>query len=152
MTDILIDTNILMHANNNHENTQGDCIALLEYLLSSSEMICVDNEIDLDKSMILHEYYDNLKTHGTAGRNFIERMLRLKRFKPVTRQTEHRVTKIINQHINRDKHVDKIFIKTTYNSADKTFVSHDYEDFQDHKRVFFKRTLNINIIQARDLL
>jgi hypothetical protein len=141
-----------MHASNNQEITQGDCIELLKYLLSSSEVICVDKEINVDKSMILHEYYDHLKTHGTAGRNFIEKILKQKRFKPVRRKTEHRVTKIIDQHINRDEHVDKMFIRITYNSEDKTFVSDDFNDFQDAKRVFFKRTLNINVIQARDLL
>jgi hypothetical protein len=152
MNDILIDTNILMHANNSHEKVQGDCIALLEYLLTSSELICIDKEINIDRSMILHEYFDNLKTPGTLGRNFIEKILNQKRFKPISRHTEHRVTKIVNQHINRDKHVDKIFIKATYNSEDKTLVSHDYEDFQDAKRDFFRRYLNIHIIQAKEVL
>jgi len=152
MTDILIDTNILMHANNTKERTQPICVDLINYLVSSTEMICIDESIDINISMILHEYCENLKTPGTTGRNFIEKILKQKRFKPISRQVEHRVAKIINQHIDRNEHVDKIFVKITYKSNDKTFVSHDFKDFRDSKRVYFKSSLDINILTANDIL
>lgn len=152
LSDITIDTNILMHANNTNEIKQGDCIALLNYLLASSEMICIDEEVNIDKSRILHEYVDKLRTHGTTGRNFIEKIFKQKRFKPISKRTDHRITKIINQHINRNKQTDKIFIKITYNSIDKTLVSHDFEDFHKNNRKILKRMMNINILEAKDII
>ena len=152
MTDILIDTNILMHANNTLEPRQEDCIKLIAYLLNSNESICIDEAVDVDKSLILHEYFDNLKTHGTTGRNFIEKLLRQKRFNPISRQTDPRIARIINQHMNRDKHVDKVFLKIAVKSTEKTIVSHDYEDFQAPKREYFRRNLDLDILDADQAL
>jgi hypothetical protein len=152
MTDLLIDTNILMHANNDHERSQRMCIDLINYLLSSTENLCVDEDLDINKSLILHEYFDKLRTPDTTGRSFIIRLLQQKRVTPIPRKCEQRVTKIINQHINRDKHVDKVFVKITHKSNDKIFVSHDFEDFQIPKREYFKTTLDISIVSAEEIL
>lgn len=151
IVDIVIDTNILMHANNNEEATQEDCIALINYLLNSTELVCIDTAIDVNQSRILHEYIDKLRTPGTTGRNFVERMLQWQRFKPVSKSVNQRKTKIINQNINHNKNEDKIFVKVTCNSVEKLLVSHDFEDFQNWKRDLFNDELEIQIVTASEI-
>ena len=155
LNDIVIDTNILMHANNSQEPSQADCINLIQNLLSSEVKLCLDEGLDVNeaknKSRIWHEYMDNLRTHGTTGRSFLEKILQQKRIKEISKRVTPRTIKLINQTINHDKPVDKIFIKVTCNSGEKLFVTHDTEDFPDWKRVHYNRNLNIKLVYAHEI-
>lgn len=70
LEDLVIDTNVLMHANNSKEERQEDTIKFLKKLLASDTFICVDEGFDPDeaknKSKIIGEYYQYLAV-GSFG-------------------------------------------------------------------------------------
>lgn len=152
LNDIVIDTNILMHANNHEAISQGECIKVINYLLTSSELICVDTAVDVNRSFILNEYFSNLRTPGTAGRAFIEQMLKTGRFKAVSKSAGSRATGLINRTMNNNKQTDKTFLKVTYNSIDKTFVTEDFEDFTQDKRNMYADELEITLLTAHEAI
>jgi len=151
MPDIVIDTNVLKHANNTKEHRQKHAIELITYLLSSNEFICLDEGFSLNESLnkshIGNEYITHLKV-GMLGYSFLVKIALEKRIKEVPKSTELAISKVINQKIRNLK--DRVFLKVTNNAAGKTLISHDFTDISLTKRDFFRENLTIVVIEASE--
>ena len=150
--DLVVDTNVLVHASNDEEERQIDSVQLINYLLGSTELICVDTGFDtnetLNKSYVGYEYLKHLK-NGMLGYAFVVQMAQTRRICEVTRQTKAHTNRAINQCMSNNH--DRVFIKVAINSNDKILITHDFTDFAASKRTHLKKTFGIEVLVAGDL-
>lgn len=153
INDVVIDTNVLVHAQNPKEQRFVDSTNLIDTIIDSNTSLCVDegfSEIESkNRSAISAEYLNNLR-FGSAGLNLIVQLSSQDRIKQLKKRAPNPISRQINQ-ILRNK-TDRIFLNVAYNSDEKVFVSHDYKDFQPPKRCKIYSTLNIRVIEACDCL
>lgn len=151
--DLVIDTNVLVHANNEKEKRQQESFDLLTYLIGSTESIYLDEGFDLNetlnKSYIGYEYLKHLK-FGMLGYVLITVLAQSKRIREVPDKVHAHTSKCINQCMQNNH--DRVFIKVTINSPDKVLVTHDFTDFSKSKRKHLKKTVGIDILVASDLV
>ncbi|MCH8902674.1 MAG: hypothetical protein IIA45_01995 [Bacteroidetes bacterium] len=149
LKDIVLDTNVLEHADNSLEKRNTASIMLLYSVNSSSVKLCLDwntkKSFDVAQSIIWTQYLERLNPM-MQGYKMLEYLLKNKRIKPVSRNVALNVNKIIIQRIKDPQ--DKVFVKVVHGSISKVLVSHDFRDFQIAKRKFFKKKLKISIITA----
>jgi hypothetical protein len=149
MEDIVLDTNILMHASNPQELRCTASKHLGQILLNGKTRIVVDEGFDPDmsknKSMIGHEYFSNI-TFGSFAFALILKLVSEQRVVGVVKSPGMRAKKIVMQRIR--KPIDRVFVYVTCNSQERTFVSHDFEDFPEEKRLYLRRELGIAVVTA----
>lgn len=153
LTDIVLDTNVLVHATTGDAKFQGMSIKLLEYLNGSTELICVDEGFSIEddnSSLIGSEYFKHLK-NGMIGYSFVVSILQSRRIKECPAGIPAHVSQKVNQCISHEKPRDKTFIRIAFNSIDKVLVSHDYEDFDSKKRKYIKREFGVCIVDADEV-
>ena len=148
--DIVIDTNVLMHAGNPDQDYFEDAVSFLTTLQKKSILLCVDEGFDLDeaknRSLIGGEYLTHLR-FGSAGYNVIAVLAASRRIKECSKRVEARTRKKIDQLIRNPR--DKTFVRVTCNSVSKILISHDNEDFPVSKRKLLKREIEVQIFTAR---
>ena len=153
LNDIVIDTNVLLHAQNPNEKRFEDSSNFINKILEKKTSLCMDEGFSEDesknKSIIGCEYLSNLQ-FGSIGLNLIVQLAHQQRIKQLTKKAPKRIVRKINQLIINK--IDRVFLKVAYNSDEKTLVSHDYTDFQITKRQFILTDLQIQVIEACDCL
>ncbi len=151
--DVVIDTNVLMHAQDSTCDKFNDANVFLTALGASATVICVDAgftwEEASNRSLIGQEYLAHLQ-HGSTAYSLVEEMARSGRVVEVDRKVGDYQRKQINQLIRSEKARDKTFLRVAVNSHEQILVSHDYEDFQPAKRATIRARLGVSIIEARD--
>ncbi len=151
MIDIVIDTCVLVHANNPGSGYQEASIELIERLLNKSTKIVVDEDFNLENpssSYIAKEYSEHLN-NTMLGFYFLAHIGRSGRLKFTSKKTNYAFIKFIVQNVSNKK--DHLFLKITYNSTEKILASHDYQDYHKSKRILFKREHKIYILDAKDV-
>jgi predicted nucleic acid-binding protein len=152
MIDVVIDTCTLAHANNPESGYQDHSIELINKLFLNNTLITVDEGVGLDetsnRSYIGLEYLENL-TPGMLGYSFLQFMANNQRFEFVSSKIPNSTKSYIEQIIRNKK--DRMFLRVTLNSQEKTLISHDYEDYQESKRVRFRREIEISIVEAETI-
>lgn len=152
-TDLVIDTNVLVHASSGDAIRQEESVDLLTYLLSSTELICLDPEYTghetTNTSYIGHEYLNHLK-FGMLGYAFLTSMAQNQRILEISSSVPVAITRKINQCMANNH--DRVFIKVAINSNNKTLVTHDFTDFADAKRKHLKKTFQIIVVVASEYL
>jgi hypothetical protein len=139
--DVVIDTNVLVHASNCNYEKQQDCIDFINSIMSSSEFMCIDEY----GGTIVGEYKRHLKP-GMMGHTLFFKLIKDKRIKEIDRSIDAAINKKINQ--SGIIKSDRVFVRITYKSEDKILVSHDFDDFTNGRRNTFKKQLNILIIES----
>jgi len=152
--DIVIDTNVLVHANNQENEHFESSNKFIHALFQSECKLCVDENFDIDesknKSYIFSEYL-NFLTHGTLGFTLLFHMATNNRIKPISKKiTEKSVGRKINQYV-KDK-TDRCFVKVALNSQEKILVSHDYRAISASNRPRLKSELEIIVFNAADYI
>lgn len=154
LTDIVVDTNVLMHASDSKQAKQQDSIDLLNYLTKSTELICVDSGFtwdDSNRSLIGAEYRKHIK-NGMLAYAFLVKIFSSKRNKELALSTvPPNITKKVNQCISHKKPRDKTFLKVAYLSSSKTLVTHDQEDFNYKKRKHLSDTFGVSALDAEQV-
>jgi hypothetical protein len=149
IADIVVDTNVWVHANNANEQRQEHAIALAKALLEAATGLCIDDGFDLEpaknRSTIGAEYLNNLRA-GMLGYEVVVALAKAGRIKLISRNAPAATSQKINQLIR--KPIDRAFLRVAFNSSSKILVSHDFEDFQAAKRAHIRQTLKIRIIEA----
>ena len=152
LADLVVDTNVLLHAENPEEDCFAAAIDLLEEILGSETRLCVDNRFDLDKgrnrSMIGWEYLNHLR-FGSYAFTFLATMLREQRVIGVPRFPERRRKRIIFRLVGPSR--DRTFVGVTCNSHENVLVSHDFRDFGRTKRSTLDRLLGVTVCCSVDL-
>jgi len=153
LSDIVIDTNVLLHAQDPNETRFENSSNLINKILEENTSLCIDEGFSenesKNKSIIGREYLYNLQP-GSIGQNLIVQLALQQRIKQLTKRAPERIVRKINQ-IIRNK-IDRVFLNVAYNSDEKTLVSHDYTDFRITKRQFILTELQIKVIEACDCL
>lgn len=152
MRDIVIDTNVLMHADNVSSRRDAESLRLLCSVLASTTQLCVDARhsgtgFDADASLIMQEYIDRLNGAGT-GVHFIAQMASEGRISYLSREVEQRVTRWINQRIGNTR--DRTFLRVAKNSEEKVLVSHDFKDFGRAMRRAISNELDLAVVDASE--
>ncbi len=144
--DIVIDTNVLVHAGNPNVKCFSASLQLLKNILDSEFSICVDEGSNPDrqknKSLICHEYLEKLR-FGSFAFSFLTNLFQNKRVIEKAKNPGRKKKKIIEQTIRNRR--DRTFICVTCNSSNGLFASNDFEDFQRPKRAVLKSKLGILI-------
>ena len=149
--DIVLDTNVLVHAGNPSVAHFTQSVNFLNKYLNTKTLLCVDEGFDFDqsknRSLIGHEYIKYLRA-GSFGYNVIVTVATSLRIKPCSRNTTTKNRKKINQLVRNKR--DRTFLRVTCNSDSKIFTSHDYTDFPNNKRRDFYSEIKIRIFSAQE--
>lgn len=152
LTDVVVDTNVILHADNKNEQRRAASIKFLKTLVDSKTKICVDNGFYLieskNRSLIGQEYLNHLVS-GTLGYAVITELALYGRINMVSRKVENKISRSINKLISNKS--DRTFLKVAYNSIDKVLASHDYCDFDANKRQQIKKIFNV-IVDSADAI
>ena len=153
MDDLVIDTNVWVHAQNPAETRFDSSVDLLKLLLESEVTICVDVGYDLNESKnasaICCEYFKHI-SYGSIGLAIFVQLASSGKIKQLQKRSKQNISRKINQLVANK--VDRIFLNVAYNSEDKYLVSHDYRDFQIRKRKTIKKDLTISIVEAEHMV
>lgn len=149
LEDIVIDTNVLLHAQNPDESRFSDARQLIEQILECTTSLCIDRGFDIsparNQSKIGAEYLDKLQP-GSLGFILIVNLVESFRLKQTDRLPPRDISRAINQLIRKPR--DRTFLGVSYNSTERMLVSHDYQDFQQAKRVVIRRNFGVKVVDA----
>lgn len=152
MTDLVVDTCTLVHANSETQY-QEYSIEFISKLLLNQTLLIVDEGFDLNevnnRSYIGLEYIKHLAP-GMLGHSLLQHLAINNRFKFVSNRVPNATKKRIEQLIRNKK--DRMFLRISLNSEEKKLVSHDYTDYQKSKRKTVKREMGVEIIDASEVI
>ena len=153
-TDIVIDTCILVQANNPRDRYFEASVDLLESVVGQeSLLLCMDPGYSMEarnKSHIFQEYRENLSPVVWTTALFAA-LFSSRRVKDVPRKVPNDVRLKVNKLIKKEKPRDRTFLKVAYNSTDRILVTHDGEDFPDSKRPKIKSQLAVDVLDAAEV-
>lgn len=149
LADLVLDTNVLMHAGNPSDQNFESAKIFLETLLSVSTVLCVEKGFSPDTarnhSKIMAEYLTHLRA-GTLGMAVIQTLAAKSRIKGVERTVSQREAKKIIQMVS-DKS-DRVFVRVALNTEELVLVSHDFACFTANVRYSLKREIGVSIIDC----
>lgn len=149
LVDLVVDTNVLLHADDPRQSQQTVAYNLLQDLLSCGTALCVDDGFDIDEarnaSLIGGEYFERLSATHTATA-VIAHLFATGRVKFVSRSVPTPVKKCIEQCVRKKR--DRTFLAVAHNSTERILCSHDFEDMQEAKRKHLKSTTAVVVLAA----
>ncbi|TCK68479.1 hypothetical protein [Acidipila rosea] len=149
LTDIVIDTNIFLHAENQQEQRQASCQMLIELLNDGESKLCVDEGFDLEesknRSIIGREYIAHLRD-GSLGYALVGYLARTGRVAMLPRKVPQAAKRHILQQIPDGP--DRTFVFIAHNSDEKVLVSHDFNDIPPTVRQRIKNAIDVCIVDA----
>lgn len=152
MTDIVIDTCTLVHAENPQSPYFENSIEFITKMFANQTLCTVDEGFSLNEteneSYIALEYMKHLQP-GSLGSNLIIHLAQRKRLDFVSNKIPNNDKNYIEQIIRNKK--DRYFLRVAYNSGEKTLASHDFTDYQKRKRKVIKKSLDIMIVTAEEI-
>lgn len=153
MADIVIDTNVLMHADDPRLGKYRETsIQLQKAMRGDIRDLCVDEGFHTDpnknRSLIATEYFANLQP-GTTGHTTLMFLAQEERIKIVGTKVEPSAARRLRRIRTRR---DRTFVRVALNSDDRLFVSHDFQDFPKIRRRELQATLGISIKTAAEAI
>ncbi|MER3328517.1 MAG: hypothetical protein RIF34_02980, partial [Candidatus Kapaibacterium sp.] len=150
--DLVIDTCTLKHASDPKSKYFEHSIEFINKMFQNHLLCTVDEgfvwDETLNQSYIGLEYLKHLQP-GTLGYNLIVHLASSQRLDFVPNKIPNNHKRYIEQIIRNKK--DRMFLRVTYNSTDKTLASHDFTDYQKRKRKTIKKELNLRIETAEEI-
>jgi hypothetical protein len=149
LADIVLDTNVLVHADNLQEPRRQDCCELIAEMTNCTTHLCLDEGFDLNeannKSIIGSEYAKHLR-FGMVGFALVSHLARSMRLK----QLSHRVPQNVARQIMTQvpKGPDRIFLKIAFNSNAKTLACHDFNDVPATVRARLRQSIGLHVLDA----
>lgn len=152
LPDVVVDTNVLMHADDDRQTHQEDARALLQDLLDGRTFLCVDEgfaiEEGANRSLIGGEYFQRLNATHTAmavlAQLFAGGAVRL-----VSKTVPRGVKKHLEQTIRNKR--DRTFLAVAHNSQGHVLCSHDSQDMQEGKRGFLKAKVDVDVLFVHEV-
>jgi len=149
LVDIVLDTNVLMHAHNPEELRHDTCRELVQEMTTCATHLCVDEGFDLkeanNRSIIGSEYIKHLG-FGTVGHALIAHLAKSLRVKYVSPRVPQNVSKKILQQVRKGP--DRTFLKVAFNSNDKTLACHDFNDVPEGVRIRLREAVGLRIVDS----
>jgi predicted nucleic acid-binding protein len=126
LVDVVIDTDVLMHAENEESADQEPSRRLIRRLLNSETRLCFDEGFNAEeaknRSAIAGEYFERLP-HGALGLALVLERALAGQIRVLPLKVPPPVNRAINQLV-WDKS-DRKFVKVAYNSTERTLVTHN---------------------------
>ncbi len=152
--DIIIDTNVLVHACKASEAWFASSVQFIERLLEADTKLCIDDMFDVvpskNKSLIGYEYLKWIPP-TTLSYHVLMTLALNKRISVVGRNVSPPLIKLCNKLVPDNKR-DRTFLRVAINSIDKVFVSHDFSDFPVAVRKKIKSTLDVKMYDAKSVM
>lgn len=148
LADVVIDTNVLKHADDPRQQQQQECIDLIVQMLEAKTVLAVDGGFSLDdtnSSLVGREYIDNL-IPGMLGLTLLTELVNQERVKTLDLRPGAAVRKAINQRIRNKR--DRTFVLLARETDEKVLVSHDFTDFDSRKRRGIKKDFQVSMVEA----
>ena len=149
LLDIVLDTNVLVHADNPEELRHQTSRALLAELANCVTRLCVDEGFDVieanNRSIIGAEYLKHLR-FGMLGYELVRHLAGSLRVKQVSRNVPQSVLRHITRQV--PKGPDRTFLRVAFNSESKTLACHDFDDVPITVRARLQRSIGLQIIDA----
>ena len=153
LVDIVLDTNVLMHADNSIEPRRQMSRDLLVALKDCETHLCVDEGFDLDtsknRSQIGSEYLKHLR-YGMLGLAVVAHLAGSLRLRQVSRRAPQNVAKQIRMRVS--KGVDRTFLLVAFNSNGKTLACHDFNDVSIRVRANLRAKIGVRVLAADEAL
>ena len=147
--DVVVDTNVLMHASNPNEKRHQDSVEFVENLLESDTKLCIDEGFDLDetanRSLIGQEYLKHL-VFGQVGAALLVSLAQSQRLSFVPCAVSGQARNLIDQAVKKPR--DRTFVRVAVNSTENTLVTHDFEDFPVKIRKLFGKKIGVTLCTA----
>lgn len=144
LSDVVVDTNVLIHASNPSVAYNAASLALLVALQNASTALCVDPGFDVNeaqnRSLIAGEYQQKLPI-GSLGFAVVATLAATGRVKQVSRKVPEALARKIRHRVGKPR--DRTFVHVAANSNDRRLVSHDFEDFSDDTRMALSPVVTI---------
>ena len=152
VNDVVVDTNVFMHAENKVEARRDACAKFVEKLLADDTHLCVDEGFDLlesdNRSQIGGEYLRFLRP-GSIGYHVVTYLALNQRVNNVSRAVPANVGRQITRLIYDP--TDRVFVKVAFNSRSQVFVSHDFANFPNRVRAQLHGNLGIETLEAIEI-
>jgi len=149
LADIVLDTNVLMHADDPEEIRHQMSRALLRELSTCATHLCVDEGFDVNeannRSIIGSEYLKHLR-FGMFGYELVRHLASSLRVKQVPRKVPQRVSAHIQRQVPQGP--DRTYLRVAYNSENKTLACHDFDDVPNAVRVRLQKAIGLEILDA----
>jgi len=153
INDIVVDTNVFMHANNDKIKFCKSSKEFIGYLSNCNILLCLDDGFDpvqsKNQSHIAHEYFTHIR-HGEFAYGILLKILSSKNYKIIKKSQYKKYKKLVNQCIRNT--FDRIFICIAIVSDSKLFISNDFEDLDLQKRKYLEKSIkNLRILSSAQL-
>lgn len=151
LDDIVIDTNVLVHAHNREVAYSKEADELARALISpeSKTVLKVDpgfHPIEgQNRSRIIGEYLEKL-VPGMVAHHMVQELAATGRLKSVEPSKDRSLKDLIRKLVKDP--FDRVFLLTASSSSDRTLVSHDDDAFPDEVRSKCDGELSISICDA----
>lgn len=149
MSDIVIDTNVFLHAEDPRQPRNEAASDLIELLLSTDIEICVDEGFSLteadNRSFVGNEYIRHIRI-GSLGYALLLSKSLTKQLKIVEVDITQKERKIVNRLIRSKE--DRIFVKIALSSDSMLLASHDFGDIPQASRDALQFELDLIVTDA----
>jgi hypothetical protein len=149
LDDVVIDTNVLMHACDPRQAHQGQCLRLIELMRDGNALLLVDEGTNPQKPLegfVMSEYTARLAP-GTPGQELLILLLSSSRVSGVPRHVPRPVAKELERIPNTR---DRKFVAVAWNSVDHVLASQDFTDFPRKVRRRIQDKISVEILDATD--
>ena len=150
-TDLVIDTNILVHASNGNGPYHKSSIQIVDWLRDSDVSIVLDDtgkaKPDPSTSVLYSEYRRHL-TPTTLGWIVVSHLMRTGRASFVARPNQA-AKKSIEQILPRNKQ-DRAVLGAAHSSVDKLLLTNDWDDFDQAARKACRKDLRVSVLDSFD--
>lgn len=151
LADIVVDTNVLMHAGNPDlaGNYFEPAVEFLAALRAATTLLCIDKFAG-GSSLIAAEYLHTLPVQS-FGRELVVALLVSQRVTEVSDKVDNATRQFVKKQVPRNSR-DQRFVRVTHNTNDKVLVSHDFADMPPKVRQAIRNRLDIDIVTAAEAL
>lgn len=151
MRDIVVDTNVFVHAQDRTSEYFVSAAQFVAALLGGETRLCLDKEFDFDNpgqpgSLIGAEYGKHLQPQS-YGHVALAVLLATGRFRAIGTKVSDAARKWSDEEIKKKR--DRTFFRVAALSAEKTLVSHDKDDFPAAVRRAAQKKFSVNICEAK---
>ncbi len=152
--DLVIDTNVLVHASNPAVPRHEAALLFATSLLAADTLLCLDEGFSAieaqNRSLIGGEYYQHLVV-GMIGYAVVATLAASERVKQVSKTVPAAARTRIKRLIPRNPR-DRTFVQVAVNSTDNVLVSHDFDDLGDDVRRKLRAEVGIDVDTAEQAL
>lgn len=152
LNDIVVDTNVLVHASNQAVPFHAAALLLVSALSDGSTFLCVDEGFHaveaLNRSLIGGEYNEHLVT-GMIGYAVVASLAATGRVKQVPRTVPAATAKKVRRLVPR-KPRDRTFVHVAIRSKEHVLVSHDLDDFSAEVRRALRQEVGAEVLIAEE--